>query len=344
MIILTDCLSEKVDEGCLKVANKLIQYIKYDCPDTKIISCGDSLKKADKHLKLNKLFLNISFFRLLKQIDEEVLYIPFASNTMASIIRATIVSLINEKVVYVLFALQHGMSNIATFFLKNSKFNIVALSYKSYMFYKKLKKIGTCYLKTGIDTKEFIPIKSNEKTLLRKKYGIMTDAKVVLHVGHLQRGRNVESLLNIGENMTIILVLSSVSKQDKKLRKRLEGKKNIVLVDKYLNNIHEVYQLADVYIFPVLEEENCIDVPLSVLEAASCGIPIVCTKYGELREFIYKKGFYFIENTEKYTINKAIDIAINDNQNPRNNITDYDWEESVKRLLNLIRDCERFYE
>lgn len=66
-------------------------------------------------------------------------------------------------------------------------------------------------------------------------------------------------------------MVSSVTEAEKdaSIRTMLEIRGNITIIDTYLRNVQEVYQLADVYLFPVQEIENCIDIPLSVLEAAS---------------------------------------------------------------------------
>ena len=61
MIILSDCLTEKLDEGCIKVANSLTRRIKSTCPDTLVVSYKQEPKTSDVHLKLNKLFLNKNY-------------------------------------------------------------------------------------------------------------------------------------------------------------------------------------------------------------------------------------------------------------------------------------------
>ena len=41
----------------------------------------------------------------------------------------------------------------------------------------------------------------------------------------------------------------------------------------YLENVEEVYQMADAYLFPTRSAEFVISIPLSVMEALSCGVP-----------------------------------------------------------------------
>ena len=76
-----------------------------------------------------------------------------------------------------------------------------------------------------------------------------------------------------------------------------------MIIDRFVENIEEVYQLSDVYIFPVKEEMNAIDIPLSVLEAASCNLQIVTTDYGELKVFKGEDGFFYTNDFNKESFN-----------------------------------------
>ena len=66
MIILSDCLTEKVDEGCLKIANSLTERIKSYDINTTVVSYDRTSEKSDLHLRLNKLFLNHSLLVLIR--------------------------------------------------------------------------------------------------------------------------------------------------------------------------------------------------------------------------------------------------------------------------------------
>ena len=94
MVILTNCLTEQADEGCLKVANSLTRRIKKKCPSTTVVSYQRKPAESDHHLKLNKLFLNPALFSLLRRIGEPVLYIPFSSCTKATALRIFVLSLL----------------------------------------------------------------------------------------------------------------------------------------------------------------------------------------------------------------------------------------------------------
>ena len=76
MIILSNCLTEKPDEGCLKVANSLVKRIRQKKPETMVISYGDSTLPGDLYFKENKLMLDPKLLWILWRKNEPVLYIP----------------------------------------------------------------------------------------------------------------------------------------------------------------------------------------------------------------------------------------------------------------------------
>ena len=94
--------------------------------------------------------------------------------------------------------------------------------------------------------------------------------------------------------------------------------------------------MADVYLFPVMEKEHCIDLPLSVMEAASCNCPIVTTAYGELTAFRSEAGFAFLEDMEPIALNAALDrmSAMHGYEN-RGAVKEYDWDRAVAQLLKM---------
>lgn len=340
MIILSDCISSTQDEGCIKVANSLAERIKSAHPEVTVVSYGNRQSDADIRLNLNALFLNRSLKKLLRAKREPLLYIPFASNTLASTARLLVLSVWNRGRVNVLFTLRHPMNKLSRFFLKLSRAKVITLSGDSFSFYREQIGSRVTYLKAGVDTQRFHPVSQDEKRTIRKKYGIPADEKVVLHVGHLNQGRNVMSLNELSEEYLGLLVLSTETKnsRDRQIRRELEQKRNIRILDSYIPGIQEIYQLADVYLFPVAEKEACIDVPLSVLEAAACGIPVLCTPYGELKELAESEGFSFppLQDFNNERLNLWVDLAISQNISPRASVEVYDWNLAIQKLLDEV--------
>lgn len=127
----------------------------------------------------------------------------------------------------------------------------------------------------------------------------------------------------------VLLVTSTLTKneQDLALKQELLACENVKIIDSYLPNIEEIYQMSDVYFFPVLKSCQCIDVPLSCLEAAACNKPIVTTDYGEMKEFRGRDGFYFLACFDENSLNEKIQEALcQKNANAREAVLEYDWD------------------
>jgi glycosyltransferase involved in cell wall biosynthesis len=339
MIIISDCFTAQIDEGCLKIANSLARKAKAENSETLIISYGRKPSFSDYHLNLNKLFMNKELFSLIRRKNKPVLYIPFASNTLASVLRVFVLTLFGRQTVNLLPALRMDMKSTARALLKLSKANVIALSKESYLYYFDVIGNRAHYFKTGVDTEKFIPVAKKRKIELKKKYGIPEEMNVVLHVGHLKANRNVDKLFGIDSKYYVLLVVSSVTEAEKSasIRERLKNRPNTRIIEEYLENIQEIYQLSDVYVFPVQAVKGCIDIPLSVLEAAACNIPIVTTPYGELNEFIGKEGFYKINTCDKEEMNQVIDTAASfTNIDTRKAIAEYDWTKSISQLHSIV--------
>ena len=335
MIILSNCLTETADEGCVKVACSLTKRILRRRPDTTVVTYERKPAHTDAHLTLNKLLLNRSLWSLLRQKKEPVLYIPFPARMIATALRVFVLSLFARHGLRVVLTMRFPCGFLEKMLLRMSRAEIVTLSREAYELYNEIVGDKAIYLKCGVDTNRFSPVDAAKKQQLREKYAVAPGKKVLTHVGHLKEGRNIRQLLSVSSDYHVFLVVSTLTEneRDQQLRAELEARPNTTIIDTYLDNIEEIYQLSDVYLFPVVEPCNCIDVPLSAMEAASCGVPVVATKYGELRELSGREGFWFIESFQPDALNGMIDTAVATPCDSRASVMEYDWNEAVDRLL-----------
>ena len=146
------------------------------------------------------------------------------------------------------------------------------------------------FIPLGVDMNKFHPVTKEKKKMLRKKYEIPQDKFIILHLGHINYGRNLSVLKSLQRDDNQAIIVSSTSTpedtpKDITLQKELESE-GIVIFDKYIDSIEEVYQLSDCYAFPVTLEQGCIGIPLSVLEAMAMTKPIITTNAGGISEII----------------------------------------------------------
>jgi glycosyltransferase involved in cell wall biosynthesis len=137
-------------------------------------------------------------------------------------------------------------------------------------------------MRSGVDADRFTPATAGERRRLRLELGLSPDAYIVLHVGHINTNRNVQALALLqNAGCQAVLVGSTSTPQDDSLSHRLQ-EQGVIVVRSHVTNIASYYRAADCYVFPVMSNEAAIALPLSVLEAMACDLPVVTTPFGDL--------------------------------------------------------------
>lgn len=336
MIILMNCLTDAADEGGLKLANKLAKKLKELAPTATILSYGGVHENCDVHIPVdNKLMMNRKLAQYLLRRRESVLYFPAYTRMRDVAAHTFVLSLFARHGLRTVVVMRSAASPVAKLLLRLSRAEVITLAEDTWKELRGFIGDRAKYLRTGVDTARFQPVDAEKKTALREKYGIPKDVPVVLHVGHMKSGRNLGELLKLDLSFHVLLLTSThtAMEQDRALRDALAARGNITIMDRYIPAVEEIYQLADVYFFPVVTPRNCIDVPLSALEAAACGLPVATTPYGELKQLTDAKGFYPIRNFEEKELNELLRRAIREGQSPRESVLAYDWKHAAAWLL-----------
>lgn len=74
-----------------------------------------------------------------------------------------------------------------------------------------------------------------------------------------------------------------------------------MIIDGFIERIEEIYHLSDLYIFPVVKKNSSIGLPLSILEARACGVPVVTTNFGSTHYFLGNdNGNIFYSEPEEF--------------------------------------------
>lgn len=149
--------------------------------------------------------------------------------------------------------------------------------------------IKTEFLPLGVNTERFSPVSLETKAGLRQKHGLTKDGFVVLHIGSIKEGRNLRALEQVqGSGGQVLIIGSTSTGMELKLKRQLEERGCLVWAE-YYEHVEEIYQLADCYIFPVTDSIAAIALPLSVMEAMACNLPVVTTRFGALPR-VFEEG------------------------------------------------------
>jgi glycosyltransferase involved in cell wall biosynthesis len=185
----------------------------------------------------------------------------------------------------------------------------------------------------GVDTHKFQPTPSDRKLVLRDKYQVPLAKYVVLHVGAIKAGRNVQLLASLQDEKRLVIVVGRPSELvEQRVLEQLRQRGCVVWTN-YFSTLEEIYGLSDCYVFPCISKRNSIELPLSVLEAMSCNLPIVTTRFGALPEtFSEGEGMVFVED-EKALIHGVYEIGERTTAvATRSMILPFSWDSITRRI------------
>ncbi len=290
-------------------------------------------------LDMNRIF-SLNFWIDVKKFDPQIVhYIP--GRTLKSFIVLKALALCNNPKT-IMSVLHPGFSSFSKKLIPLFKPDLILVqsSNTETMFSGLGCKIG--FAPNGVDTEKFVPVSQGVKQRLRERYGIDKEKFVILHVGHLTSVRNLRIFNEIqGGDNQVIIVASSQEKfylgggrwlrVDQDLAGNLK-EKGCIIWRHYFKNIEEIYALSDCYMFPVLKGYSLLS-PLSVMEAMSCNLPVICTEFeGLSMNFEDGEGLYFAEKDEDFVRLLGEIKSSNTEVKTREKVLPYSWKEIIKKL------------
>ncbi|MFH1845471.1 MAG: glycosyltransferase [bacterium] len=287
-VVFSELLAPPFDEGFKNLALALIRELGRERQVVGLTSFGADIPEYGiRKVKAGKSLLSSELRRVVRSFaPDDIYYIPTASYTLASFLRAQVLRLYGRNTRVHLIVLQpRHLGPFARALIPHlAPYRVWAQSPNTVSLLTALgQKVGT--MPSGVDADRFRPVSSKEKRGLRVEFELTPDAFVVLHVGHIKEKRNVELLARVQElpGCQAVLVGSTSTRQDEALGRRLVAA-GVKIIRDYVPRIEQLYQLADCYLFPVLAETGSIEIPLSMLESMACGVPVVTTPYGGMEQ------------------------------------------------------------
>lgn len=145
----------------------------------------------------------------------------------------------------------------------------------------------------GIDLGIFRPCSSDRKAALRRELTLPPTGPIVVYTGKLNKRKGLENLLeswtkvsSVAPGSHLLLVGSgagqSISCEDELRLYVREHKLSSVIFTGYVTNVHEYLQASDIFAFPTEYEAF----GLSLVEAMSCGLPVVASRVGGIPEIV----------------------------------------------------------
>ncbi len=152
----------------------------------------------------------------------------------------------------------------------------------------------------GIDTDHFTPIKDK---LAGKKTRL-------LFVGRLHPEKNLLNLLDAIRELPVQLLMVGKGPLEPNIRKRANDLDIDLEITPSIPNseLPATYSAADIYIQPSLYEGN----PKTILEAMSCGLPVIATDVKGINTIIQHKENGYLCTTNPSSIREAVTALIHD--------------------------------
>lgn len=185
----------------------------------------------------------------------------------------------------------------------------------------------------GIKADKFSPVDKKRQNELKVKYGFAPDRILVIHVGHCSAGRGLEDFAAITDADRMV-VASGMFENAETVKTLNEA--GVKIHNGYMEHVEEVYQMADVYLFPTRSAEFVISVPLSVMEALSCGVPVIGYKdFANLSDIPAEDGAVSLID-DKSGLNAAVTRTAAKKCDKSYLKVSRTWEQVASDVLNIV--------
>jgi len=330
-ILLIGDFSNNFDEGFKNIAKYTYQYLS---------------KKYDVKTLNIKQILSVRTVKTLKESKPDIIHY-FTAPTLSSFILIKILSIKYPKSKIIISALYPKFS----LFLRNKRLKSIlkfilkkpdAILYQNdHEVFKDISK-NVIFFPNYVDINKFKPVTEKEKLELREKYDIEKNKFVILHVGHLSKKRNLEVLSNIqklNKDYQVVIVAGTYVYKDEELLFELQKKGCKVIVG-YVDNLQEIYTLSDCYVFPV-PWGNTISIPLTILEAMACNLPIITLRYPTFSIYEEGNGLYFVNDVNEIPDKiKELESALENGIEikTREKVLSYSLENMTEKLEKIYKE------
>lgn len=167
----------------------------------------------------------------------------------------------------------------------------------------------------GVDTKRFCPINEQNKASLRKSFGYSPDDFLIVYVAEFNKNKNQQLLIHLLSSIKhklpraklLLVGDGKLLETSQVLAKKLAVTDHVDFLG-YLDDVLPYLQISDIAVGSSLRE----GLPVNIMEAMSCSLPIVASDNRGHRELIQNGETGWIETRQLMNsmADKIIDLAI----------------------------------
>ncbi|MDD3486804.1 MAG: glycosyltransferase family 4 protein [Candidatus Moranbacteria bacterium] len=186
---------------------------------------------------------------------------------------------------------------------------------------EKLEKMGFENIKRiypGIDIEKYSPAPKNAE--LMKKYNTTENDFVINYTGEYVRLGDMDDVVEtfvdlVSANKNLKLHLAVRVKNQKDAEKKREAAQRlenagcldrVAFMDDGSYEMQDIYNLADISIFPARTMAGKFDIPLAVIEAMACEKPVIASNLERLQYFLNDENSILIEPGDREALKEKI--------------------------------------
>ncbi len=211
----------------------------------------------------------------------------------------------------------------------------------------KQEKIELIY--NGVDTTKF-KVAPRKREIIRKKLGIHPDTKVVLTVRRLVYKNGIDTLIEcakiaVKKNPHLIFLVVGKGPDFESVKVQISQlgiEANFKLAG-FVNDqdLPDYYNMSDLFVLPSKSGEG---LPLVALEAMACGLPVIATNVGGIKEILLSEyGKLTPPNEPEKLAEEVLEFVSNNFASIKREVRAkveerYSWDKNVDRLSQLYEE------
>ena len=221
---------------------------------------------------------------------------------------------------------------------------LITMNTEDYSRAKKFKAKRVAYVNgVGLDLDRFIPLKEEEKETIRDELHLNKEDVFAITVGNLIKRKNQITLIeavNRLDNPHFHLFICGDGKCYEELKKAASdlGVSSQIHFLGFRRDVEKLCGAADIFLFASVQE----GLPVSVMEAMACGLPIVASKIRGNSDLIDSgKGGYLVRPTDADGFAKAI-VSVIKKKKKTESMENYNFEKikeySKEKVMNQMAE------
>lgn len=286
LLLVSEQLGGRADEGIKNLTLSLLRVLSRHHEARALTGAfSGAIAPGVTALPMNRFFLNARLLITARDFrPDAVLYVPWTSGTPRTFWRGRVLRWATGSPVVLLLTQPYRPSSWESVLIRALLPDLTLAQSEATI--DRLGRLGARidFLPGGVDLERFRIPDPAHRAERRRALMVGETEQLVLHVGHLNALRmNVGDIVRLAARpgRRLVIVGSTHTPQDPMVVSALQAA-NCVVVRDFVPRIEEYYWAADAYLFPTRNDRSSIAVPLSVLEALACGVPVVTTRFGAL--------------------------------------------------------------